>query len=120
MPRTSKADHALPNEAIAALQKLGANIRAARKAKGMRQKDLAARCLLSPARLRRLENGDPGVGLGAMAQALYVLELEEQLALIGTDLLKSLITSRIHPPSVEQFFRHSRPVASIKKADLDF
>lgn len=84
MSRRSKADLALPDEALSALKALGANIRAARRARGILQKDLAARCLLSPARLRRLEHGDPSVGLGALAQVLYVLRMSHHLAFIAT------------------------------------
>jgi len=121
MPKRSKADHALPEAALEALRMLGENIRAARKAKGIHQKDLAARSLMTPARLRRLESGDPFVGLGALAQVLYVLELEADLAEVATATVSRSpvrVCSFSNSP-FESASRFLRPV-EIKKNDLDF
>jgi len=81
--KNSLADSALPHEAQQALEQLGQNIRDARKARRMRQKDFAARCLLSVDRLRKLEQGEPTVGLGALAQALFVLDMTDQLGRVA-------------------------------------
>lgn len=56
-----------------ALRKLGANLRRARLLRSMSLDDLAARSEVSERTLRRLEQGDPGIGIGALANVLAAL-----------------------------------------------
>ena len=76
----SKQTGAMPAGALESLRELGRNLSLARKRRRMTQRELAARGLVSVPTLRRLERGDPSVGLGVLAQVLFVLGLERELA----------------------------------------
>jgi transcriptional regulator with XRE-family HTH domain len=80
MAKDSPADKALSPLALDLLQRLGQGIRTARSRRDIRQEDLARRTSMSRVRLRKLEKGDPTVGLGALVQVLEVLGLLEQLS----------------------------------------
>ena len=53
-----------------ALRTLGEDIKTARRKRRIAQSDLAARMGVSVGTVKRLEAGDPGVGLGSLAAAL--------------------------------------------------
>ncbi|MFT4605569.1 MAG: transcriptional regulator with XRE-family HTH domain [Rhodothermales bacterium] len=61
------------------MKKLGADIRDARKRRRIKTAVMADRLQVSRPTLRRLERGDPGVGMGTYATALYVLGLADRL-----------------------------------------
>lgn len=63
-----------------ALSRLGADLRAARLTRKIAISDLAARAGASSSTITRLERGDPGVGIGTLADVLVALGLSEQLA----------------------------------------
>ena len=63
-----------------ALNRLGNDVRGARLRRGIAVADLAARAGTSPSTIARLEKGDPGVGIGALASVLVVLGLVGRLA----------------------------------------
>lgn len=63
-----------------ALERLGHDVRNARLRRGIAVSDLAARAGTSPSTVARLEKGDPGVGIGALADVLVALGLVERLA----------------------------------------
>lgn len=63
-----------------ALVRLGQDIRSARLRRGIAIRDMAARSGVSPSTVARLEKGDAGVGVGALADILVVLGLSETLA----------------------------------------
>lgn len=63
-----------------ALEGLGQNIRNARLRRGIAVADLAVRAGTSPSSVTRLERGDPGVGIGTLADVLVALGLIDQLA----------------------------------------
>ncbi|MGO4574140.1 helix-turn-helix domain-containing protein [Microvirga sp. 2TAF3] len=56
-----------------ALRKLGADIAIARRKRRLRISDLAEAAGISLSTLRRLQQGDPAVSLGALAMVLMVL-----------------------------------------------
>ncbi|AXB80715.1 helix-turn-helix domain-containing protein [Novosphingobium sp. P6W] len=62
-----------------ALARLGRDIRAARLRRNIARTDLAARAGTSASTIVRLENGDPGVGIGALADVLVALGLIDRL-----------------------------------------
>lgn len=64
----------------AALERLGLDIRGARLRRGMAVVDLATRAGTSASTVARLEKGDPGVGVGTLAEILVALGLVERLA----------------------------------------
>ena len=77
MPRTTPP---LPLPVRRALTKLGADIRDARRRRRIQTTVMADRLQISRPTLRTLEQGDPSVGMGAYATALYVLGMVEHLA----------------------------------------
>ncbi|CDZ63478.1 helix-turn-helix domain-containing protein [Neorhizobium galegae] len=66
-----------------ALERLGNDIRSARLRRGIAVADLAVRAGTSSSTVARLERGDPGVGIGTLADILVVLGLVDRL----TDLI---------------------------------
>ena len=63
----------LTPSAARALRSLGRDLRIARKKRRMPMADFAERMGVSLGTLARLENGEPGVSLGAFAMALLAL-----------------------------------------------
>ncbi|EGG79151.1 putative DNA-binding protein [Gluconacetobacter sp. SXCC-1] len=63
-----------------ALEQLGHDLRGARLRRGMAIADLAVRTGTSASSVARLEKGDPGVGIGTLADVLVVLGLLDRLA----------------------------------------
>jgi transcriptional regulator with XRE-family HTH domain len=63
-----------------ALERLGHDVRGARLRRGIAVADLAVRAGTSPSTVARLEKGDPGVGIGTLADVLVALSLVERLA----------------------------------------
>lgn len=68
-----------------ALRTLGENIKLARLRRRLSAELLAKRAGMSRPTLRAVERGDPRVVLGAYANALHVLGLEQDLAAVGRD-----------------------------------
>jgi transcriptional regulator with XRE-family HTH domain len=62
------------------LRKLGADIREARLRRRIQTAVMADRVQVSRPTLWKLEQGDPSVGIGAYATALYVLGMVDGLA----------------------------------------
>ena len=114
MAKDSMADKALSPTALDILERLGQGIRTARTRRGFRQEDLAKRASMSRVRLRKLENGDPSVGLGALVQILEILGLLEQFSRVadpGGDELGQALEARQ---------RKGRVDSKTRVEDLDF
>lgn len=62
-----------------ALTQLGLDVRAARLRRRMAAADLAVRAGVSLSTINRLEKGDPGVGIGVLADVLVALGLIARL-----------------------------------------
>ena len=69
----------LPLPLVPCLEKLGADVRDARRRRRIPMALMAERAMISRATLHRIERGDPGVALGNYARVLFVLGLEERL-----------------------------------------
>lgn len=67
------------------LKELGENIKLARLRRKITTTMLAERAGMTRTTLRKVENGDSGVTLGAYASVLFSLGLEKDLLLIGKD-----------------------------------
>jgi hypothetical protein len=80
MPRTSRALTRLPPATVASLEKLGADLAVARLRRRESLRTWAKRMGTTVPTLVRLEAGDPGVGIGLVATALWLLGLDSQLA----------------------------------------
>jgi hypothetical protein len=76
-------------EIEAALRRIGDFIRRERLREGLTLAKLADRCLVSIPTMRKVERGDPTVGLGVIACALWQLGLGDRvvscLAALGED-----------------------------------
>lgn len=79
MPKTAKAILQLPPATAAAIEKLGADLAVARLRRKESLKTWAKRMGVSVPTLQRLEAGDPGVGIGIVATALWLLKRDGEL-----------------------------------------
>lgn len=79
MPKTARALLQLPPATIAAMEKLGADLAVARLRRKESLKTWAKRMGVSVPTLQRLEAGDPGVGIGIVATALWLLNRDGEL-----------------------------------------
>ena len=73
MPKSSQALQVLPPAAAQALRALGENLAIARVRRHESQRAWAKRLGVSVPTLIRLERGDPGVGVGIYATALWLM-----------------------------------------------
>jgi hypothetical protein len=80
MPKTSRAIIQMPPATVAALEKLGADLAVARLRRGESLKTWSKRLGVTTPTLLRLEAGDPGVGLGILATALWLIGRDAGLA----------------------------------------
>jgi transcriptional regulator with XRE-family HTH domain len=79
MPKIAQALLQLPPATIAAIEKLGADLAVARLRRKESLKTWAKRMGVSVPTLQRLEAGDPGVGIGIVATALWLLNRDGEL-----------------------------------------
>jgi transcriptional regulator with XRE-family HTH domain len=84
MAKASRSTKALPAAAAKAIAVLAQDIATARKRRRIPQRLLAQRMMVSLDTLQRLERGDPGVGLGVIATALWALGLIDRLAALAS------------------------------------
>lgn len=79
MPKTSRAIAQMPPATVAALEKLGADLAVARLRRRESLKTWARRLGVTVPTLMRLEAGDPGVGMGILATALWLIGRDSEL-----------------------------------------
>jgi hypothetical protein len=79
MPKVAKALQQLPPTVAASLDKLGADLAVARLRRKESLKTWAQRIGVSVPTLQRLEAGDPGVGIGIVATALWLIQRDSEL-----------------------------------------
>jgi len=79
MPKTPRALSQLPPATLAGLEKLGADLAVARLRRGESLKTWASRMGITVPTLLRLEAGDPGVSIGILATALWLVGRDDQL-----------------------------------------
>ena len=80
MPKTARAILQMPPAAVAAIEKLGADLAVARLRRKESLKTWAQRVGVSVPTLQRLEAGDPGVGIGIVVTALWLIQRDGALA----------------------------------------
>lgn len=73
----------LPSALQRLLRKLGADLRDARRRRGIPTTLMAERCSISRTTLHKIERGDPTVAFGNYAMALFVLGMTDRLAEIA-------------------------------------
>ena len=79
MPKTPSALATLPPPVLRALEQLGENLAVARIRRHETQSEWARRLGVSRPTLIRMEQGDPGVGIGLFATALWLMGRVEAL-----------------------------------------
>ena len=79
MPKTARALLQLPPATSAAIEKLGADLAVARLRRRESLKTWAQRMGVSVPTLQRLEAGDPAVGIGIVATALWLIRRDGEL-----------------------------------------
>lgn len=85
------------------MRKLGRDLRDARRRRRFSVASMAERMFVSRDTVWRMEKGDPGVGLGSIATALFILCMTERLAnladqtedLLGLDIDRENLPQRI-------------------------
>jgi hypothetical protein len=83
MPKTARALQQLPPATAAAIEKLGADLAVARLRRKESLKTWAKRMGVSVPTLQRLESGDPSVGIGIVATALWLIKRDGELGNIA-------------------------------------
>jgi transcriptional regulator with XRE-family HTH domain len=73
MSKSNAHNDWLPPQALAALRELGTNLAVARVRRRESLRAWAKRIGVSIRTVQRLENGDPGVGMGVYAAALWLM-----------------------------------------------
>lgn len=84
MPKTSRALQQIPPATVHALEKLGADLAVARLRRNESLKTWAGRIGVSISTLQRLEAGDPGIAMGIVATALWLIGRDGALADLAT------------------------------------
>jgi hypothetical protein len=79
MPKTARALQQLPPGTVKAIERLGADLAVARLRRKESLKTWAQRMGVSVPTLQRLEAGDPGVGIGIVATALWLIRRDAEL-----------------------------------------
>jgi transcriptional regulator with XRE-family HTH domain len=77
--KASQSYPALPAVVIDQLQKLGRDLTLARKRRHLSLREMADRMMVNAKTLQRLEKGDPAVGIGIVAGALWILGMHRRL-----------------------------------------
>ena len=96
-----KRTYPLPVQRV--LKQLGEDVRVARKRRLIKVSTMAERMGVSEPTLRKIENGDPTVQLGHLAQALFVLQLVDglgQLASAGKDEIGQMLEEERLPKRI--------------------
>lgn len=83
MPKTARALLQLPPATAAAIEKLGADLAVARLRRKESLKTWAQRMGVSVPTLQRLEAGDPAVGIGIVATALWLIQRDGELGTLA-------------------------------------
>ncbi|MFU8858765.1 MAG: helix-turn-helix transcriptional regulator [Deferrisomatales bacterium] len=114
MVHTRRLKTGLAPAAVEDIRALGQNLRVARTRRGLTMAEMASRMFVSRQTLARLENGDPGVSVGALASALWVLGLQDQVRKIAAPERDEVGVFRER----QRLPRRVRP--SSRRDDLDF
>ena len=103
MAKASLSKSGLPGEVAVALRQLGEHLRTARIRRHESQAHFAKRLLIATSTVRRMEGGDPGIGIATWATALWALGMLPQfrrLAHPDDDTLGKALEIRRLPKSV--------------------
>jgi len=110
----SKGIAGLPESVLKSLRQSGKNIRIARKKRRMPLKEMSNRTMVSIPTLRKVESGEPSVGIGIFLQVLWVLQLHSDFESI-TDPDNDVIGKRLEKERLPERVRQTKT-----GKDLDF
>jgi hypothetical protein len=79
MTKATPSYPALPAVVKDQLKKVGHDLALARKRRRTSLREMAARMMVNLKTVQRMEQGDPGVGIGIIASALWVLGMHRRL-----------------------------------------
>jgi transcriptional regulator with XRE-family HTH domain len=79
MARATQSYPALSELVVDQLQKLGQDLAVARKRRRMSRTEMAERMMVNLKTVQRMESGDPAVGIGIVATALWVFGVQRRL-----------------------------------------
>ncbi|MDP2815159.1 MAG: hypothetical protein Q8O19_00595 [Rectinemataceae bacterium] len=88
MSKSSKSSASLPEDVLVVLARLGENLKIARERRGESLRSWAMRMEVSVPTLQRMEKGDPSVGMGIYATAIWLggqLESLGEVAMPASD-----------------------------------
>lgn len=80
MPRQKLSSQTLPTAVAIAIQQFGRNIARARKRRGLKQLELAAKAGISKVTMQSVERGAPTTGIGSYFACAWALGLLDELA----------------------------------------
>lgn len=80
MPRQKLTHQTLPAVVALAIQRFGGNIARARKRRGLKQVELAAKAGISKVTMQSVERGAPTTGIGGYFACAWALGLADELA----------------------------------------
>jgi hypothetical protein len=83
MPKTARALLQLPPATAGAIEKLGADLAVARLRRKESLRSWAQRLGVTVPTLQRLEAGDPSVGIGIVATALWLINRDGELSTLA-------------------------------------
>jgi transcriptional regulator with XRE-family HTH domain len=83
MPKIARALTQLPPATTAAIEKLGADLAVARLRRKESLRTWAQRMGVTVSTLQRLESGDPSVGIGIVATALWLIQRDGALGSVA-------------------------------------
>lgn len=84
MTKATPSTPALPAVVRDQLQKLGGDLALARKRRRTSLREMAHRMMVNLKTVQRMEAGDPGVGIGIIASALWILGMHRRLGDLAT------------------------------------
>lgn len=79
MSKATQSIKALPAATIDQLKKLGRDLAIARKRRRLSLREMAERMMVNLKTVQRMEHGDPVVGIGIVASALWILGMHRRL-----------------------------------------
>lgn len=79
MSKATKSVQALPAITADQLKKLGRDLAIARKRRRLSLREMAERMMVNLKTVQRMEKGDPAVGIGIVAAALWILGMHRRL-----------------------------------------
>ncbi len=106
MTQSLRSELGLPVPIREEAARIGANIRVARKRRGITQAEMAERMFVTRKTLSRLEQGEVSVSVGVLLSALWVLGLDRDLIgladpakdVVGLQRERALLPKRVRKP----------------------